>query len=142
MEAESKRVAVAKRVASEAEAERRAAEEALAEVRVDRQAEEQRAQTERSQRSIVSENLTIESSPVADRKSCALNLDKFGQSENGMSIEKVESLLGCKGTLTGSSNIGVGTAEVHTWVTRAGDGFVNADFFRKRLHTKAQVGLN
>lgn len=143
VEEETRRLEEAKRVAIDAEAERQAAEDALAKVRNARIAEEQRAQAERSRMSQAAEAFDIESKPVASRDECSIKFENFAQVRPGISLQKVEALLGCKGTLTSSSSIpGLGNSELYTWINKENSHAVSMQFHNKRLHAKSQIGLN
>ena len=74
-----------------------------------------------------------------------ISLDEFNKIENGMSYSEVCDIVGGEGTLSSSSDIGLGAeykTDLYQW---SGDGSIGANanvmFQNNKVISKAQVGL-
>lgn len=84
--------------------------------------------------------LAIASAGPAMAASCDLNLAKYSALQTGMSIAKVEEVLGCKGEEMSRSEMGGYTTIMLMWQGGLMQN-MNAMFQNDELITKAQFGL-
>ncbi|MBX9932618.1 MAG: hypothetical protein K2Y56_13935 [Methylobacterium sp.] len=81
--------------------------------------------------------------PIVSSFNCALTRDGFEQIQRGMLLERVEAVIGCRGSLTATSTAAdLGKIEVHLWDDRRTSGTITVQFLNNVVFTKSQVGLN
>lgn len=130
----------ARRAAAEVEHRRMRDEAARAEPRV---GDARRPIAERLGRGKDAEAFAIAPKPVADRLNCTVTRDGFDQVQRGMSLDRVEALIGCRGTLsTTTTSPDLGRIEVQVWDDRRSFSTVTVQFMNSVVFSKSQVGLN
>lgn len=81
--------------------------------------------------------------PVVDRINCVVTREAFDQLQRGMPLTRVEAVIGCRGTLTTTTNSAdLGKIEVHLWDDRKTNGTITVQFLNDLVYSKSQVGLN
>ena len=81
--------------------------------------------------------------PVVDRINCVVTREAFDQVQRGMPLTRVEAVIGCRGTLTTTTNSAdLGKIEVHLWDDRKTSGTITVHFLNDLVYSKSQVGLN
>ncbi|KQP54902.1 hypothetical protein [Methylobacterium sp. Leaf108] len=81
--------------------------------------------------------------PIVDRTQCAVTREGFDQVQRGMPLERVEAVIGCRGTLTTTTmSADLGKVEVMLWDDRRSSGAITVQFLNNVVFAKSQVGLN
>jgi hypothetical protein len=118
----------------------------------DRERDTQRSETPRADQRIAPRASDIERTgevlsyvprAVANSQNCALTRDGFDQIQRGMPLERVEAVIGCRGTHTATSTAAdLGKIEVQHWEDRRTSGSITVQFLNSLVYAKSQVGVN